>query len=91
MRSSDINEVKKAYMIYILTIIGFTLGDRIGETRALTFNCFDKEHGLVNIKHSINYNRKEDNYFSTTKTKGSERDVDVKINYLLKLTSIMSL
>lgn len=77
MRSSDINEVKKAYMIYILTIIGFTLGDRIGETRALTFNCFDREHGLVNIKHSINYNRKEDNYFSTTKTKGSERDVDV--------------
>ena len=64
---------EKAYLIKILTITNFSLGDRIGETRALTFNCINKENKTIIIKHSINYDTKSTNYFSTTKTPKSQR------------------
>lgn len=48
-------EKKDAYMIKILALFGFALGDRIGETRALTWDCIDYENCKVYIKHSIQY------------------------------------
>ena len=64
-------------MIKILILINFSLGDRIGETRALTFDCFDPKLNIVRIKHSINYNTKSDDFLSNTKNYHSQRDVDI--------------
>ena len=66
-----------AKTVKLLTIITFSLGDRIGETRALTWDCFDKEKYLVSIKHSINYDYKSNNFFSSTKNSQSQRDIDI--------------
>lgn len=65
---------KQALMIKTLTTIGFTQGDRIGETRALTYDCFDKNKKSLKIHHSINYNRNEDS-LSSTKNYQSQRDL----------------
>ena len=66
-----------AYRVKIFTLVGFALGDRVGETRALSFDCFDKEKGTVKIKHSINYDTNSDDFLSSTKTYNSEREIDV--------------
>ena len=66
-----------AYRIKILTLIGFNLGDRFGETRALTFDCFDKIKHTVKIKHSINYDTSSDDFLSFTKNYHSQRVIDV--------------
>lgn len=65
---------KQALMIKTLVTIGFTQGDRIGETRALTFDCFDKNKKSLKIHHSINYNRNEDP-LSLTKNYHSQREL----------------
>lgn len=66
-----------AYRTKIFTLIEFSLGDRVGETRALTFDCFDEKLGIVKIKHSINYDRKSNDFLSNTKNYHSQRIVDV--------------
>lgn len=66
-----------AYRTKILTLIGFTLGDRIGETRALTFDMFNKETKSVSIMHSINYNKSSQDFVSHTKTYQSQRVLDI--------------
>lgn len=66
-----------AYRTKILTLIGFTLGDRIGETRALTFDMFNKETKSVSILHSINYNKNSQDFISHTKTYQSQRVIDI--------------
>lgn len=66
-----------AYRIKLLTLISFSLGCRIGETRSLSFNSFDIENKKVNILHSINYDNKNNNYVKTTKTYHSQREVDI--------------
>ena len=43
-----------AKAVKLLTIITFSLGDRIGETRALTWDCFDKDKCIVSIKLNEN-------------------------------------
>ena len=74
----DNNDSKEiAYRIKILTLIGFTLGDRIGETRALTFNMFNKESKNVSILHSINYNKNSNDFLSNTKNYHSQRIIDI--------------
>lgn len=72
--SEDIIFKKQALMVKTIVVIGFTQGDRIGETRALTFDCFDKERKNLKIYHSINYNRKEDP-LASTKNYQSQRDL----------------
>nr|DAZ10802.1 MAG TPA: Integrase [Caudoviricetes sp.] len=72
--SKDIMFKKQALMVKTMVIIGFTQGDRIGETRALTFDCFDKERKNLKIHHSINYNRKEDP-LASTKNYHSQREL----------------
>ena len=66
-----------AYRTKIFTLINFSLGDRVGETRALTFDCFDEKLGIVKIKHSINYDRNSDDFLSDTKNYHSQRVVDI--------------
>lgn len=51
----DLNEKARAYMIKILVLCGFALGDRIGETRALLWPMIDFKHQRVIICHSIEY------------------------------------
>jgi tyrosine recombinase xerC len=67
----------RASMVKILILIGFSLGDRIGETRALTFDCFDEKLGIVKIKHSINYDKEDEKFLSDTKNYPSQRDVNI--------------
>ena len=71
------------FMIKILVLIGITIGDRIGETRALTFGSIDKNRKIISIKHSINYDTKSDDFVSDTKTYSSQREVDIS-DYFIK-------
>lgn len=71
------NDVMRASMVKILILIGFSLGDRIGETRALTFDCFDENLGIVEIKHSINYDINDEEFLSSTKNYHSQRKIDI--------------
>lgn len=66
-----------AYRTKIFTLIEFSLGNRVGETRALTYECFDNNLGIVKIKHSINYDRSSNDFLSNTKNYHSQRIVDV--------------
>ena len=77
IKSSNYLLIKKARLIKIFILINFSLGDRIGETRALTFDCFNENLGIVNIKHSINYDRSSSDFLSNTKNYHSQRDVDI--------------
>lgn len=73
--NSDLKCKLKAKRIYTLTILGFSLGDRIGESRALSFNSIDREKSIMSILHSINYDTSSDDFISNTKTYESEREI----------------
>ncbi len=73
--STDVIFKKQALMIKTLVMIGFSLGDRIGETRALKFSSINVEKQSIIIFHSINYNKKEKNFLSNTKTYHSQREI----------------
>lgn len=77
IKSNNVNLIKKARLIKIFILINFSLGDRVGETRALTFECFDEKLGVVKIKHSINYDTSSNDFLSNTKNYHSQRVVDV--------------
>lgn len=61
----------------IMVKIAFSLGNRIGETRALTFENFNLKDHKVYINHSINYDNQSNDYLSTTKTYHSQREIDI--------------
>lgn len=67
----------KAHLIYTFTVLGFSLGDRVGETRALYFNSIDKDKKIIHLLHSINYDSSSNDFVSSTKTYESERNIDV--------------
>ena len=67
----------KAYLVKTLVEITFTLGDRIGETRALSFGSINDTNKTLNIFHSINYDRNSTDFVSNTKTYESERTIDI--------------
>lgn len=77
INSKDYFLIKKARLVKIFILINFSLGDRVGETRALTYDCFDDNLGIVRIKHSINYDTKSKDFLSNTKNYHSQREVDV--------------
>mgnify|MGYP004728839037 CR=1 FL=1 len=86
---------EKAYCIKILVLLGFVLGNRIGETRALTFGSIDEDKLTINILHSINYDPKSKDFLSSTKNYWSQREINIsnKIvneleNYKLYLRSL---
>lgn len=75
--TNDLSLKKQALMIQTLVTIGFALGDRIGETRALTYNSFNEIKMTLNISHSINYDRKSTDFLSNTKNYQSQREVNI--------------
>ena len=77
LNSSNKSIKAKAFLTKTLVEITFTLGDRIGETRALTFGSIDVVKETLSILHSINYDRTSDDFVSNTKTYESERIVDI--------------
>ncbi len=77
INSDDIKNIAKAKRIKLLILIQFCLGDRIGESRVLRFDSFDRTLQQVKIKHSINYDRKDNDYLSATKNYNSQREVDI--------------
>lgn len=76
MNSLEDTEVNLRIKTFVL--LGFSLGDRVGETRALTFECVKPDK--VIIKHSINYDRKSSDFLASTKTYQSQRIVDISEN-----------
>lgn len=66
-----------AYRIKILVLLEFSLGDRIGETRALTFNSINKNNQNVGVYHSIEYDPNSEDFLGTTKTYWSQREIDI--------------
>lgn len=76
-RYMETQESYSARRTLVLVQIAFSLGDRIGETRALTFGCFDIINNKVFIGHSIDYNPESIDYLSTTKTYQSQREIDI--------------
>lgn len=77
LNSSNKSIKAKAFLTKTLVEITFTLGDRIGETRALTFGSVNDVKETLSILHSINYDRKSDDFVSSTKTYESERTIDI--------------
>jgi len=67
----------KARLIKIFILIELNLGDRPGETRALSFGDISKEYNTISIHHSINYDPNGKEYYSMTKNYQSQRDLDV--------------
>lgn len=76
INSSDSRISYNAYLIKMLTLLTFNLGDRIGETRVICYSNISKEYNTIEIKHSINYNTKDEKFFSATKTNSSQRKLD---------------
>lgn len=76
-KSENINVKAKAHLVYVLTILGFSLGNRIGETRALSYDCIDKNSKTIDLFHSISYDPESKDFISHTKTYQSERKIDI--------------
>lgn len=76
-KNDDTKISYKAHLIYTLTILGFSLGDRIGETRAISYNCINKSTKTIELFHSINYDPQSQDFISHTKTYQSERKIDI--------------
>lgn len=75
-------DIIKAYTIKIFSLITFYLGDRTGETRVLTFNCINEKNKTLTISHSINYDTKNGNFRSDTKTINSQRVICVTDKFI---------
>lgn len=74
-----------SHMIKTLVLLGFILGDRIGETRALTWDRINEEHQTIELFHSINYDPNSKDYLSSTKNYQSERTIDVSSKLIEEL------
>lgn len=90
LHSESIFIRRKANLIRILALIGINIGDRIGESRALTWSDIDQNKMVINIRHSINYKPKrlfksDENYLGNTKNYHSQREVDVSLKLINEL------
>lgn len=81
LNGTDIEKVK-AYTIKTFTLINFILGDRVGETRALTFGCIDKKKKTLRIQYSINYDPNNNSFYSNTKNSHSQRTLCVTNKFI---------
>ena len=82
INNGNIQEKINAYSIKMLIIIGFSLGDRIGETRALRFTDISKEYKTINIVHSINYDPNAKEFYKSTKTEHSTRYLEISDKFI---------
>ncbi len=72
------DETKRtAYMVKVVILLGFNLGDRLGETRALRFCDVSKEYNTITIKHSIDYDPHSKTFIKEPKNEQSKRIIDV--------------
>lgn len=76
---SEGTEVRKrcAYVTKMVILLGFGLGDRLGETRALRFCDVSREYKTITINHSIDYDPESRTFLKETKNEQSKRVVDV--------------
>lgn len=74
-----------ARLIKILTISMLSLGCRLGELRALTFNDIDFNKKIVTIKNSIEYDTSLNQLKGNTKNEIAQRNVFVTDKYLNEL------
>ena len=76
---SEGTEVRKrcAYVTKMVILLGFGLGDRLGETRALRFCDVSREYKTIAINHSIDYDPESRTFLKETKNEQSKRVVDV--------------
>lgn len=61
---------------YMILMLGYYTGCRIGEATGLTWDDIDLEKGTINI-NKILYKRNKNWYFGTTKTESSERIIKI--------------
>lgn len=80
---NDTSEI--GYRTKILVLLGLYLGDRIGESRALTWDSINEEHCTIRISHSINYDTNSNDFLSSTKTYSSDRIIDVSEKLIIEL------
>lgn len=85
IQSENITVKHHAYLVKMIILIGFSLGDRIGETRALRFKDLNEDKCYISIKHSINYDPKANNFLANTKTKKSDNTVFVTKKLILEI------
>lgn len=77
LETKDLESKEKAYRIKILVLIELSLGTRIGEARALTYDSLDEINSTIRIAHSINYNAHSLDFLSSTKNYSSQRVLDI--------------
>ncbi len=77
LNNANIKIRKNAYLIRTFVLIGFNLGNRVGETRALTFNRILKNETAIEIFHSIEYDPNSKDFLKVTKNYQSQRVVYV--------------
>ena len=75
------------YRIKMLVMISFSLGCRIGETRALTFNSINNANKTITINHSIEYDPKKETFLKFTKTKSSQRIIDISDKLITEINN----
>ena len=75
-----------AYRIKIFTILGFALGDRVGETRAIPFGNIDTINNKIYLGNSIDYDPNNETHIKVPKTKDSTREIDVSPLIIKKIT-----
>ena len=85
MKHINIIENQHARRIKMFVYIELTLGDRPGETRALTWNAFNTEHQTTKVMHSIEYDPQSNDYLKVTKNYQSERIVDVSEKFIKEI------
>lgn len=81
----DLDRKEKAYRIKILVLIELSLGSRIGEARALTYNSINKTNQTISITHSINYNSHSADFLSSTKTYSSQRVLSISEAFIKEI------
>lgn len=81
------NEKIAARTIKLFTIIGLSLGDRTGETRALRFGDIDYKNKTISITHSINYDTHDESPIKETKNKESARILPITDKFIEEVNS----
>ena len=87
IKNGNKNEIRNAKLIKIMTIIGLSLGDRIGETRALKYNNINYIYKQIEIKHSINYDPNSGNPIKETKTLQSDSILPITDKFINEINN----
>lgn len=74
-----------AYRIKIFTFIEISLGNRVGETRAIKYSSINRNHKTIQLRHSIDYNPNTKDYLANMKTRPSERDLEVTDTFIKEI------